>query len=213
MTANRDPEELAILVHEVRSPVAALAAVAEAIARREQDPHAVRKLVRLALAACRSIVRIVGDAALGSMRLERVDPGRVANEAAAAAALCGARVRVVVAPGTPTVDADPLRLRQALDNLLANAVAHSPPGEEVVVSVHSRNGEVVVSVTDRGAGVPKEDQARIFDAGVRGDVARSGSGLGLAIARAVAEAHGGSLSLDSTPGEGATFMLALPAHG
>jgi signal transduction histidine kinase len=69
---------------------------------------------------------------------------------------------------------------------------------------------LVVSVTDSGPGIPVEEQERIFEAGVRLDPARPGDGLGLALARAVAEAHGGTLAVESGPGKGTTFALTLP---
>jgi len=119
-------------------------------------------------------------------------------------------VRASVAAKLPRIEADPLRLRQALDNLVANAVTHSPPGGEVVVSARVDEGAIVLSVADKGGGIPVEEQERIFEPGVRLDVGRPGSGLGLAVARAIAEAHGGKLTVESAPGEGATFTLVLP---
>ncbi|HEY4620216.1 MAG TPA: ATP-binding protein, partial [Gaiellaceae bacterium] len=164
-----------------------------------------------ALAACRGIERVVGDAAVGSVRLEEVDVGRLVRESVAAAALSGASVRQSISSGLPRIDADPLRLRQALDNLLANAVTHSPPGGEVVVSARVGEGEILLSVSDKGGGIPVEEQERILEPGVRLDTSRPGSGLGLAVARAIAEAHGGTLTVQSAPGRGATFTLALPS--
>jgi two-component system sensor histidine kinase BaeS len=212
MTAGDDHERLAIAVHEVRSPVAALAAIAEALSRRPVDREERRELVGLAMAACRGIQRIVADAAVASVRLEAVDAGLLAAEAATAARLGGRSVRAEIDPDLPAVDADPERLRQALDNLLENAVAHSPEGAEVVVRARASGGMVTLAVTDTGHGVPVEEQTRIFEPGVRLARDRVGAGLGLAITRAIAEAHGGRLTVDSAPGEGATFSLALPAR-
>lgn len=203
-------ERLALLVHEVRSPVAALAAIAEALAGDSLDADAVRDLLRLAVAACRGIERVVEDAAVGTVELVDVDLRELARDAAAAARLGGARVRESGAPDVPVVLGDPLRLRQALDNLISNAVAYSPPEEDVVVAVGLDASEVALSVADKGAGIPVAEQARIFAPGVRLDTDRPGSGLGLAIARAIAEAHGGRLTVESAPGEGSTFTLVLP---
>jgi len=213
VTARSDRELLALLVHEVRSPSAALAAIAAALEDDSLAKDAFRDLVGLALAACRGIERIVGDAAVGSLHLEDIDVATVAQAAAAGARLGGARVEAVVDPNVPLLRADALRLRQALDNLLANAVASSPPAARVVVRVRSADDQVVLSVEDTGAGIPAADQERIFEPGVRLDTERPGSGLGLAIARAIAEAHGGTLTVDSAPGKGATFTIALRAVG
>lgn len=210
MSSRPDHERLAILVHEVRSPVAALSAIAETFGDSDVE-HAVRReLTRLALAACSGIERVVTDAALASVRLEEVDLGALVRDTAAAAALTGARVKVQVATDLPPVEVDPLRLRQALDNLVSNALTHSGSEDDVVVSAAVDGRFVLLSVADRGAGVSSDDQNRIFEAGVRLNPGRPGSGLGLAVARAIAEAHGGTLTVESAPGLGATFMVALP---
>jgi len=213
VSARSDGDRLAFLVHEVRSPVAALSAIAEALAGGDLDEGTQRELAGLALAACRGIERVVGDAAVGSVRLEAVDVGGLVRESVAAAALGGAKVRPVVSSDLPRIAADPIRLRQALDNLVANAIAHSPPGGEVVVNARVGEGEILLSVSDKGAGIPIEEQERIFEPGVRLDTSRQGSGLGLAVARAIAEAHGGTLTVESAPGDGATFTLVLPLPG
>jgi len=210
VSAPSDGDRLAFLVHEVRSPVAALSAIADALAGGDLDEGTRRELAGLALAACRGIERIVGDAAVGSIRLEEVDVGRLVRESVAAATLGGASVSLAIAAGLPRIEADPLRLRQALDNLVANAVTHSPPGGDVVISARVGNGAIRVSFSDTGVGIPIEEQERIFEPGVRLDTERPGSGLGLAVARAIAEAHGGTLTVESAPGEGATFTLVLP---
>ena len=202
-----ETERLAILVHEVRSPVAALRAIADAA---EPDDAELRVLVTLAIAACRGIARVVRDATLASVELEDVDPGRLVHEVAASAALAGARVRAVAASGLPQLRADPLRLRQALDNLVSNALIHARVDDEVVVSAEVAGGLVRLSVTDAGEGIALEDQSRIFEAGARLDDEGPGAGLGLAVARAIAEAHGGTVTVESTPVRGSTFTIALP---
>jgi signal transduction histidine kinase len=203
-------ERLALLVHEVRSPTAALAAIAAAVADERLDTGSTRELLRLAVGACDAIERIVGDAALGPLRIGDVDVAAVARAAVASAGLGGASIRVVVETGLPVVRGDAVRLRQAIDNILENAAAHSPEGEEVVVAVAHLESGVAIAVTDRGPGIPDADQERIFRPGVRLDPSYAGSGLGLAIARGIAEAHEGTLTVESTPGRGAIFTITLP---
>lgn len=211
MTAGSEPERLAVLVHEVRSPVAALRAIAEAY--RDGDATARRSLKALAIAACAGIERIVVDASVASVRPTQVDVRRLVDETVGAWALTGGNVRADIAPDVALhIEGDRLRLRQALDNLVGNALAHSPAGGEVVVGATPGNGEVLISVADRGVGIPPEEHERIFDTGVRLNADLPGSGLGLAIARAIAAAHGGRLTVASALGEGATFTLALPRH-
>lgn len=208
VTAGLDNDRLAVLVHEVRSPVAALAAVAETAADSRGESDEIPTLVRLALAACRAIERIVLDVAVVSVRLEPLDMGALVRDAVAAHRVRGAEVAVVVDEGL-SVDGDPVRLRQIVDNLIANALIHG--GSEVTVRASRSEGAVHVVVSDTGPGIPPDQLDSIFDAGVRLDADTSGSGLGLALARAIAQAHGGSLVAQSAPGQGAAFTLALPA--
>jgi len=205
-----DKERLAILVHEVRSPVAALRAIAETFRGNRVETTERGRLIELAVAACRGVERLVGDVTVSSVRLEPLDSGRLVEEAAAAAVLGGGNVRAEVDTGLPPIRADPLRLRQALDNLVSNALRCAGSSKEVVVRARPAGSSVLLSVADQGPGVPLADQERIFEAGVRLDIRRPGSGLGLAVARAIAEAHGGTLTIDSAPGEGAIFTIALP---
>ena len=211
MTAHSERERLSLLVHEVRSPTAALAAIAVALADDGLDEATTRHLLELAVAACRGIERIVGDAAVGSLQLEAVDVGDVVRDAATAAALDGPRIRAEIEAGLPPIRADAVRLRQALDNLVANALAHSPPGGEVVIGARTEGEAVLVTVSDEGLGVPENDRARIFEPGVRLEMDAPGLGLGLSVVRAIAEAHGGTVTVESTSGQGAVFTISLPA--
>ena len=212
MSSADDTQRLAVLVHEVRSPVAALSAIAAAFVDESLESPGRLELARLVISACRGIERIVLDAATASVRLERVDVGALVRQVAAAASLVGTRVELSVAADLPRITADPLRLRQALDNLVANALTHARSDGVVSVSATSSGTYVLLSVSDSGSGVPLMEQERIFEAGVRLNPDRAGSGLGLAIARAIAEAHGGKLTLTSIPDEGATFTIALPVR-
>ena len=208
-----DRERLALLVHEVRSPVAALAAILQAFDDHRPDRESLRQLVRLALAASRSVRRIVEEAALGPLRLAPVDVAEVARDAVAAAVLEGGPVRLSVDEGRSSsrITGDAVRLRQALDNLIRNALVHSGSETDVGVSVGRDGRTVLLSVADLGRGIPEADLERILEPGVELDPSRGGSGLGLSVVRAIAEAHGGFLKVVSSPNRGATFTLALPA--
>lgn len=212
MSSADDTQRLAVLVHEVRSPVAALSAIASAFADERLESPGRLELARLAISACRGIARVVLDAATASVRFEPLDVGALVRQVAAAASLVGTRVEPSVAADLPRITADPLRLRQALDNLVANALTHAGSDGVVSVSATSSGTYVLLSVSDSGSGVPLMEQERIFEAGVRLNPDRAGSGLGLAIARAIAEAHGGKLTLTSIPDEGSTFTIAVPVR-
>jgi two-component Ni(II)/redox sensor kinase NrsS len=106
-------------------------------------------------------------------------------------------------------------LSRLLINLLNNALQHSPPGGTVLVGLQRRGRQIQLTVQDSGPGIPAEEQRRIFERFHRLDPARcrqqGGTGLGLAISQAIARRHGGLISLQSTPGEGATFVMRLTA--
>jgi two-component system OmpR family sensor kinase len=208
MSTPPSAEGLRVLAHELRSPVAALAAIAEAYGAADHERRA--RLVELAAAAGASIELLLSDARPGAVRVGVVDVAALARDAVDAAALRGA-VELATPTGPLPVEGDRVRLRQALDNLIGNALGHAPPGTAVSVVVAHRGGSVVVSVTDLGEGVAAEDVERVFEPGVRLTDARPGQGLGLAVTREIARAHRGDVELDSAPGRGATFTLVLPA--
>lgn len=104
-------------------------------------------------------------------------------------------------------------LEQALVNLIDNAVKYSGPGSSVQVEAVKEAGQVMVKVTDQGVGIPQEHLPRLFETSYRVDDSRSrqggGTGLGLAIVKHIAQAHGGKVGVESTPGQGSTFTICL----
>jgi PAS domain S-box-containing protein len=122
------------------------------------------------------------------------------------------RLRVDVPPDLPPACADPGRLERILINLLSNALKYSPPGAPVEVSAVSRDGEIVVSVTDAGRGIDPADLPHLFDRYFRTAAGREagGLGLGLYITRMLVEAHGGRIRVESERGTGSTFSFTLP---
>ncbi len=122
-------------------------------------------------------------------------------------------VALVLARSAPlTAPVDAARVRQAVANLVDNAVKYTPPGGHVRVSVGRRGDHAVIAVQDDGPGVPAPDLPRIWDRLFRGDESRSerGLGLGLSVVRAVAEAHGGTASVEDARHRGSRFTLSLP---
>ncbi len=113
--------------------------------------------------------------------------------------------------GLPPVQADPVRLRELLQNLWSNAVKHAPPGSRIGVGARAAADGVAVWVRDEGPGIPAGEQERIFQRFTRASETGEGAGLGLYMARAIAQAHGGRLDVASSPGGGSTFTLWLPA--
>src|SRR5580700_2062462 len=145
-----------------------------------------------------------------------VDLSSVAAEAVLMARTVarGRSLTLQAAPDPVIVSADEGRLRQVIDNLIGNALQHTPPGSPVTVTVTSEPGSGRLTVVDRGPGMTAEQASRVFERFYRTDDARTrasgGTGLGLAIAASLAAAHGGKLTVDTQPGRGAAFCLRLP---
>jgi two-component system, OmpR family, sensor kinase len=113
----------------------------------------------------------------------------------------------------PLVRGDEAQLRRMVENLLANAAEFTAQAGSITFATHERGGYAVVQLTDTGAGIDASTQQRIFERFFRSDEAHStqGLGLGLPMARAIVEAHGGTIEVSSTPGQGSTFTVQLPA--
>jgi signal transduction histidine kinase len=157
-------------------------------------------------------------ALLGANKLplhrEGTEPAALVEDAVAAAAARAAEkqltVDIDVAGGLPVLDIDPRRIRQVLDNLLANALRYTPAGARITVSARAEpaTDRVVFAVRDTGPGIPPERLRRVFERFETSDD-RTGSGLGLAIARDLVQAHGGTVDIASSPA-GTTVTFALP---
>lgn len=196
MTEGPSPSgRLGVLAHELRSPVAALAGLAESAPRAADEPQR-RRFVALAVAAARDIDRLLTDPDLLSLRRGPVDVGALLESFA------GPSVTIRGEPAA-VVEGDATRLRQILANLVANGLRH---GRRVELEVGVRADGVVVDVSDDGPGV-----APGLDPFARGVGTAGSTGYGLWLARAVAEAHGGSLELVDDGAAGARFRLALPS--
>ena len=184
-----ESERLGLLAHELRSPVAALMALAAA-APAADDPW---PMTRLGIAAGRDVDRLLRDGDPLSLRRQRIDLAALARGLV--------RDRVEVDVSSVETDADPTRLRQLLANLVANGLRH---GTSVTVTGGPDKEKALVEVADDGPGLPAG-----LDPFARGVSGAGSTGYGLWLAREIAEAHGGSLELVSSP-VGARFRLALP---
>ena len=142
---------------------------------------------------------------------------RVADRHAPSIRERGITLELDIAPDTPEILGDPGRLEQAVQNVAANAIRHTPAGGRVLLRAAPRDRGVSISVRDSGPGIPPEHLPRVFDRFYKVDAARantavpSGSGLGLSIVRAIVETHGGTVTAANAPEGGAIFELRFPA--
>jgi signal transduction histidine kinase len=148
----------------------------------------------------------------GLFQLELAPLDLVALTRDAAQAFAGPHVDVVLdAPESLVVTADAKRLRQALENVIANGVRHSPPGSPLRVVLRAGDEVARIEVVDQGPGIPPDLVPHLFERFATGPRSQ-GIGLGLYLAERIVRAHGGSLKVESTPGAGASFGFCLPIH-
>lgn len=214
---------VAAVSHELRTPLASVRMLSELLERgdvadaerREVETTIAGEARRLSVTLDRMLR--FGALARGKLGAE-LQPTRVAGIVAAAverfqAAKPGARVVVEVDDGLDA-DADEGLLGLALDNLLANAAKYAPEGGPYRVAARVEGGDVVLSLSDRGPGLDRRAQARVFLPFERVDDrlsrATEGTGVGLALVRGIARAHGGDATVESAPGQGATFVVRFP---
>jgi signal transduction histidine kinase len=217
---------VSLVSHELRSPMAAVIGSARTLQQRwrELQPEQRESFLALIADETNRLASLIGDvldtsridAGTFSYTFDDVDVSEIVQESVAAAMIGQDEVQVhaSVQEPLPRVRGDRERLRQVLVNLIDNATKYSGVGDTVNVDAGAENGRVVVTVRDTGPGIPREEQRLIFEkfGRARSGSPRPGTGLGLFIARSIVEAHGGTLDVYSTPGQGATFTLSLPAE-
>ncbi|HXV94423.1 MAG TPA: ATP-binding protein [Pseudonocardia sp.] len=214
--------------HELKTPVGAIALLAEAVLDCSDDADEVRhfgtKILNEANRLGALVTELISLSRLtGAERLpelSKVDVDDVVREALDRCRLSAERAHIEITVDSPSgleVDGDRSLLVTALSNLLENAIAYSPPDASVSVSRRRSGGMAEISVTDRGIGIALEHQERVFERFFRVDPARSratgGTGLGLAIVKHVLANHGGEVRLWSRPGTGSTFTMRIPTRG
>jgi two-component system sensor histidine kinase SenX3 len=211
--------------HELKTPVGAISLLAEALDDAAGDEDAVRRfagrmhkesarlsalvqdIIELSRLQGADVVRQGQPVDLNTVIAEAADRNKLPAESK--------RIEIVVGGRTDApVFGDPDLLMTAFRNLIDNAVRYSPEGTSVGVGLRSRDGLAQISVTDQGAGIPAEEQERIFERFYRVDAARSrqtgGTGLGLSIVKHVVSNHGGEVTVWSRSGQGSTFTVRLP---
>jgi len=201
---------MADVAHELRTPIAILQGRIEGLidgVYPRDDAHLTELLDETQhLARLVDDVRTVANAEAGALALkvERVEVGELVRDAARAV---DPKIGVDVANDLPPIEADPLRIREVLLNLLTNAVEHAPEGR-VSIGAERGAGSVIIRVRDDGPGIAPEDLPHLFERFHKGAHSRC-TGLGLSIARRLVVAHGGTIRVDSAQGVGTTVTVSL----
>jgi two-component system, OmpR family, sensor histidine kinase SenX3 len=213
--------------HELKTPVGAMAVLAEALLASVEDPETVRRFGEKVLVEANRLGDMVSELIelsrlQGAERLPdlgAVDVDTVVSEAISRHKVPADNADITVRTDEPSglrMLGEQTLLITALANLVSNAIAYSPRGSLVSISRRRCGDNIEIAVTDRGIGIARKDQERVFERFFRADKARSratgGTGLGLAIVKHVAANHNGSIGLWSQPGTGSTFTLSIPAY-
>jgi heavy metal sensor kinase len=209
--------------HEIRTPLTAIRSAGEVALRAHHSPEHYRETIGSMLEGVRQLTSLTdrllvlarADTGIQAIKPEVFDAAEVVREVAEMLQPVADEKQVVLniqASPHLAVHADPLLLRQAIMNVLDNAVKYTGAGGEVRIQAICRDGNIEIPIRDTGAGIAPEHREKVFERFFRVDTARSGgAGLGLAIARWAIEACGGRMALDSELGKGSTFTLVVPA--
>lgn len=213
------------IAHELRTPLTVIHGHLEGLRDGVLKPSAER--IDVLYAEVENLMRLVEDlrtlslADAGALPLYRhpTDPIDLLKRAVAAftpqAQEQGISIELLTESLSREVNVDPQRLEQVLGNLLSNSLSNTPPGGRIQLSANAKATSVVLKVQDNGVGIPAEELSRVFDRFHRVKTSQGqegrGTGLGLSIAKSIIEAHGGTIEVESTLGEGTTIQITLPA--
>ena len=222
-------EFVALVSHELRTPLTSIRGYLELVLDDTEgldEEH--RRFLKIVERNADRLLRLVGDLLFvaqveaGKLTLERsdVDLGAVVRGCVEAAEPVAAQARVELRADceeVPSLSGDPARLAQLVDNLLSNAIKFTPADGRVSVRVARSNGSAVLEIQDTGPGIPLDERGRLFERFFRArsatENATPGTGLGLSIAKAISEAHGGSIDVTTDEGVGTCFRVELPLAG
>jgi len=217
---------ISVISHELKTPVALIKGYADTLLRQDAcwDTETMRESLTVIVEEADRLNQLIDDL-LDASRLQAgalpFEMDQVALDALAERVAARFRMQTQIheivlrfPPDFPVVEGDPGRLEQVLNNLVSNAIKYSPGGGTIEISGRVLPNEVIVTVSDQGVGIPFEEQSRVFERFFRGARERHqrtpGAGLGLYLAKALVEAHGGRIWVESDPGEGTACSFAIP---
>jgi signal transduction histidine kinase len=218
---------IAAISHDLRTPLASIRAMVEAINDGvAADPETIARYLRATQGETERLARLIGDLFevsqidSGALHLN-VEPGSLHDlisdtirSLSAQAEQRGIHLVGTVDPALPSIPFDSARVQRVLDNLVGNALRHTPAGGEIEIRAAVIGDNVQVDVRDTGEGIPAHEQEHVFERSYRGEESRSrgggGAGLGLTIARGIVLAHRGQISVRSEPGKGTMFSFTIP---
>nr|WP_269437391.1 MULTISPECIES: HAMP domain-containing sensor histidine kinase [unclassified Arthrobacter] len=219
--ARRNADQISVVSHEIRTPLALMKGASDLLAEGSPGPLTASqtRFVETISSNCHSVIALAEDL-LAQARMDAgmftLHPQRVNLRTLSASVIAELRhlhglPLALDCPGAPPrVWADPQLLRQALTNLINNAVGHAYNAKLITVRVVNADAQILISVSDDGDGIPDEERQQLFERFQSGRPLRDGTGLGLVITRAIVQMHGGDIFVDSTPKRGTTMLLSLP---
>lgn len=220
-TAQRNADQISVVSHEIRTPLALMKGASDLLAEGTPGPltPSQERFIKTISSNCHSVISLAEDlliqaridAGMFELHLQRVNFRSLATKVISELRLLHTLAIALDCPGAPPrAWADAELMRQALTNLINNAVIHAHDATLVTVRIIDTDQQILVSVSDDGAGMSPAERQQLFERFSSGKPLRDGTGLGLVITRQIVQMHGGGVFVDSTPQRGTTMMFSLP---